>query len=98
MELSDVLITPVLTEKSSSAMTGTFPVVTFKVHPAATKTRVREAVEKILGAEVLAVRIMHCRGKRRRMGRHTGKTSAWKKAIVKLKEGSKIEALGSVMP
>ena len=98
MELSDVLIAPVLTEKSSSVLASACPVVTFRVHPSANKDLVRQAVEKVLGTKVLAVRMMNVRGKRRRLGRFIGQTAEWKKAIVKLSEGAKIEALGSIMP
>jgi large subunit ribosomal protein L23 len=69
------------------------------VHPQATKTQIRHAIEEIFKVNVLRVNTVHVRGKKRtfaRKGRRlTGKTSDYKKAIVKIKAGQKIE-LGGV--
>ncbi len=72
---------------------------TFVVHPEATKTQIRHAVEEIFKVNVLAVNTVNVRGKSRtfaRKGRRTtGRQSDWKKAIVTIKPGQKIE-LGGV--
>jgi large subunit ribosomal protein L23 len=65
--------------------------VTFRVHPAANKIEVRKAVEKLLKTKVVEVRTMNVRGKSRRMGRNVGKRPDWKKAVVRLAPGEKVE-------
>ena len=81
----DIILKPVITEKSMSGMADKR--YTFLVHPDATKTQVKEAVEKMFnGAKVESVNTMNCPGKKRRV-RGTmkfGKTAKTKKAIVKL--------------
>ena len=81
----DVILKPVVTEKSMELMGD--KKYTFLVHPEATKTQVKEAVEKMFnGAKVESVNTMNCPGKKRRV-RGTmkfGKTAKTKKAIVKL--------------
>ena len=84
----DVIIKPIVTEKSMRVLEdGKY---TFYVHPDATKIQIREAVEKMFpGALVDKVNTMNCKGKIKRRGYTKGRTSARKKAIVKLKPGSK---------
>ena len=85
----DVILKPVVTEKSMGMMAD--KKYTFLVHPDATKTQVKEAVEKMFrGTKVESVNTMNCEGKKRRV-RGTmqfGKTANTKKAIVKLTEDS----------
>ena len=84
----DVILKPVITEKSMNAMTE--KKYTFYVHTDATKTQVKEAVEKMFeGTKVASVSTMNLDGKNRRRGYVTGKTAAKKKAIVQLTEDSK---------
>ncbi|MCD7736130.1 MAG: 50S ribosomal protein L23 [Lachnospiraceae bacterium] len=84
----DVIQKPVITEKSMSAMAE--KKYTFLVHPDATKSQVKEAVEKMFdGAKVKGVNTMNCEGKTRRRGTTYGKTAKTKKAIVTLTEDSK---------
>ena len=84
----DVILKPVITEKSMNQMSE--KKYTFLVHPQATKSQVKEAVEKMFeGTKVASVNTMNCEGKNRRRGMITGKTSKTKKAIVKLTEDSK---------
>ena len=84
----DILIKPVVTEKSMRALE--IQKYTFYVHPDATKIQVREAVEKMFeGAKVEKVNSMNCIGKVKRRGYTKGKTSAKKKVIVTLKPDSK---------
>ncbi|MDK9712020.1 50S ribosomal protein L23 [Acidaminobacter sp.] len=83
----DVIIRPIVTEKS---MMGTSEKkYTFEVHKDANKTEIRQAVETIFGVKVEKVNTMNVDGKVKRQGKYVGKTSSWKKAIVKLAPGSK---------
>ena len=84
----DVILAPVITEKSMSAMAD--KKYTFLVHTDATKNQIKEAVEKMFaGTKVASVNTMNCDGKKRRRGMTVGRTAATKKAIVKLTEDSK---------
>jgi large subunit ribosomal protein L23 len=80
MRPEDIIIAPIVTEKSNDDMQiGKY---TFKVAKKATKIDIKNAVEKIFEVKVLQVNTMNVSGKTRRVGVHTGKTSNWKKAIV----------------
>ena len=84
----DVILKPVVTEKSMTAMAE--KKYTFLVHPEANKVMIKEAVEKMFeGTKVASVSTMNLDGKNRRRGYVTGKTAAKKKAIVQLTEDSK---------
>ena len=84
----DVILKPVITEKSMNAMTE--KKYTFLVHPEANKTMIKEAVEKMFpGTKVESVNTMNLDGKTKRRGMTFGKTAKTKKAIVKLTEDSK---------
>ena len=84
----DVILRPVVTEKSMNAMAEKKYV--FYVHPEATKNQIKEAVEKMFeGAKVEKVNTMNLDGKTKRRGMTYGKTAKKKKAIVKLTEDSK---------
>ena len=84
----DVILKPVITEKSMNQMAE--KKYTFLVHPQATKSQVKEAVEKMFeGAKVEKVNTMNLDGKTKRRGMVYGKTAQTKKAIVKLTEDSK---------
>ena len=83
----DVILSPVITEKSMNAMED--KKYTFYVHTDATKTQVKEAVEKMFeGTKVAKVNTMNLEGKNRRRGMTIGKTAKKKKAIVQLTEDS----------
>jgi large subunit ribosomal protein L23 len=86
----DVIIRPLVTEKSN-ILKEKGNQISFEVNPKSNKIEIKRAVEEIFKVNVLEVRTMNFDGKRRRYGRYTGITSAWKKAVVKLKEGDKIE-------
>ena len=76
----EVIIAPVVTEKSNDGMQeGKY---TFKVNKKATKVEIAKAVEKLFEVKVLKVNTMNVNGKKKRVGYHVGKTSDWKKAIV----------------
>lgn len=84
----DIILKPVITEKSMAAMEE--KKYTFYVHTDATKTQIKEAVEKMFeGTKVAKVNTMNLNGKNRRRGMTTGKTAAKKKAIVQLTDDSK---------
>lgn len=89
MEACDILIRPIVTEKSTALMEqGKY---TFRVPLAATKIQIRQAVEQIFKVKVQAVNTMRYEGKLKRMGRTQGRRSDWKKAVVTLKPGEAIE-------
>ena len=84
----DVILKPVVTEKSMNAMAE--KKYTFLVHTEARKTQIKEAVEKMFeGTKVKSVNTMNLDGKSRRRGAVVGKTAKTKKAIVQLTEDSK---------
>ena len=80
MVAEDIIIAPVVTEKSSGEIQeGKY---TFKVNKKATKIDIKNAVEKLFEVKVLNVNTVMVKGKEKRVGRNVGKTSDWKKAIV----------------
>ena len=80
MKPEDIIIAPVITEKSNDELqAGKY---TFRVNKKATKIDIRNAVEKLFEVKVLNVNTMSVKGKEVRRGKTTGKTSDWKKAIV----------------
>ena len=82
MTAHDIIIAPVITEKSNMDMAeGKY---TFRVAKNASKTEVKKAVEELFGVKVVAVNTVSMPGKVKRMGVHSGKTPDWKKAIVKI--------------
>lgn len=83
---------PLVTEKANLQKEG-YDQVSFKVDKKANKIEIRKAVETLLNAQVLGVRTMNVRGKRRRMGRNIGRKPDWKKAIIRMAEGQHIEGL-----
>jgi large subunit ribosomal protein L23 len=91
----DVLIRPVVTEKSMAAMERSK--YTFKVAPEATKIDIRRAIERIYKVRVTKVNTVSVRGKPRHQLRfHSGHTPRWKKAVVTLAHGDTIELFDRV--
>ena len=89
MRGSLVLLRPVITERSMSQTNeGRY---TFAVATDATKQEIAEAVAEQFKVDVVAVNTMPVRGKKRRLGRKTGTTPDWKKAVVTIAKGQKIE-------
>ncbi|GBG04205.1 50S ribosomal protein L23 [Lactobacillus rodentium] len=86
MDARDIILRPVVTEKSMDLMDN--KKYTFDVLVSATKTQVRDAIEEIFDVKVKKVNIMNVRGKEKRVGRYTGKTARRRKAIVTLTEDS----------
>jgi len=89
--LRDVIIAPVLTEKSNT-LKGKSNQYVFKVAPTSSKSEIKIAVEKIFGVKVTGISTMNVGGKKKRVRIKEGYTADWKKAIVTLKEGDKIQA------
>ena len=89
MEARDIIIKPVVTEKSIGLMENNKYV--FKVALSANKIEIKKAVEEIFKVKVVDVNTVRVKGKEKRMGRSVGKTSDYKKAIVQLAEGDSIE-------
>ncbi len=88
LEYYDIILKPVLTEKSMSGMSD--KKYTFLVNPEANKTQIKEAVEKMFeGTKVEKVNTLNADGRKKRRGASVGFTSKTKKAIVQLTEDSK---------
>ncbi len=87
MEARDVIIRPLLTEKSYAEIATKKYV--FIVAKNSNKTEIKLAVEKLFDVKVQSVNTVNCHGKFRRMGRNEGYTPDYKKAIVQLKQDSK---------
>jgi large subunit ribosomal protein L23 len=89
MDARTTIIRPVVSEKSYALIgEGKY---TFRVDDRAHKTQIAQAVEEIFEVKVAAVRTAKVRSKPKRRGLHQGKTRAWKKAIVQLAPGERIE-------
>ena len=86
----EILISPLMTEKSMRQKEEQ-NTVTFRVRPDANKVEIRAAVEAVFNVKVASVRTASFEGKLKRMGRHQGRRADWKKAIVQLAPGHKID-------
>ncbi len=86
----EILLRPIMTEKSMRQKEEQ-NVVTFQVRPDANKVEIRQAVEAVFNVKVAAVRTSSFEGKLKRMGRHHGRRPDWKKAVVALQPGHKID-------
>ena len=89
MHLYEVLRRPLITEKSTVLQSE--DKYAFEVDREATKPQIKQAVEKAFKVEVTAVNVLTVKGKTRRMGRRLLPAHPWKKAIVTLKPGDKIQ-------
>ena len=87
MVAQDIIIAPIITEKSMSTVAD--KKYTFKVAKDAGKIELKKAVEELFSVEVVKVNTVSVRGQLRRMGRYQGYTPAWKKAVVTLSAKSK---------
>jgi len=86
----NVLMRPLMTEKSMR-IKDELNAVTFEVQRDANKVEIRHAVEKVFNVKVASVRTQSREGKWKRMGRFEGRRASWKKAVVTLAPGHKIE-------
>lgn len=89
MDSRQVIIRPVVSEKSYALIAQNK--YTFRVHPEAHKTEIRSAIEEIFDVNVVDVKTMKLRPKPKRRGYTSGRTRGWKKAIVELAPGDRIE-------
>jgi large subunit ribosomal protein L23 len=89
MEAHQVIIRPIVSEKSYALIAQNK--YTFRVHPDAHKTEIRQAVEEIFDVAVTDVRTMKMKPKPKRRGWTAGTTRSWKKAIIELAPGDRIE-------
>jgi len=84
----DIILRPIITEQSTEHVD--IKKYVFEVSPDANKIEIRKAVEEIFGVEVQKVRTLNMKGKKKRTGRYPeGSRKDWKKAVVKLTDGSK---------
>jgi large subunit ribosomal protein L23 len=94
MNAHQIILRPLITEKNTNLMV--LNKYCFEVDRNASKTQVKHAIEEIFNVTVMRVHTMNLRGKRRRRGMRYGYTNDWKKAIVTLAEGDRIELFESV--
>ncbi len=88
--MKEIIKAPIITEKSANISADGKKVV-LKVSKDANKVQIRQAVEKAFDVKVTNVNTVNVRAKKKRVGRYEGKTSAYKKAIITLAEGSKLD-------
>jgi len=88
MDASQIIIRPVVSEKSYVLSAANR--YTFRVHPGAHKTQIRQAVQELFDVHVVEVRTVSVKSKPKRRAGIAGRTRTWKKAIVQLREGEDI--------
>lgn len=88
-DLTRVIVRPVVTEKSTDLNASNKYV--FEVASDANKNEIKQAVERFFGVKVREVRTMNVKGKPKRLGRHMGRRKDWKKAIITVQSGDKID-------
>ena len=87
-----IVVMPVMTEKASAAHSA-LKEYAFRAHPEATKHQIKAAIEALFGVTVLRVRTMQQRSQHKAMGQTSGRTTRWKKALVRLKDGDTIPGI-----
>jgi large subunit ribosomal protein L23 len=92
MDMTQVLLAPVVSEKSYSLIEQNK--YSFKVHPDAHKTQIRQAVEQMFDVKVVDVNVVKVQSKPKRRGTFRGTRPGWKKAIVQVRQGDTIEIFG----
>lgn len=85
----DIILAPVVTEKSQALNEKN--VYVFKVLKSANKTQIKQVIEKKFNVKIEKITTLITKSKKKRVGKYTGKTKNYKKAMVRLMEGSKIE-------
>ena len=88
-DYTDIIIAPVITEKAAASAEKNAYV--FKVVATANKTQIKDAIEKAFDVKVENVNTLNTKAKDKRVGKYAGKTKTYKKAIITLKDGQKIE-------
>ena len=84
----DIIYAPIITEKTASLANENK--YAFKVSPKANKTEIKQAIESIFKVKVMSITTSNSHPKKKRVGKYTGMTNKYKKAIVKLAEGNSI--------
>ena len=95
MDYYQIIKRPLITEKGMLSSEAHNTVV-FEVDRRANKMQIKQAVESLFQVKVMRVNTLNMQGKKRRMGRHSGKRPDWKKAIVTLAPGERIEFFDGV--
>ena len=95
MNAEQIIVRPLVTERNM-VLRDDHNKYAFRVHVRATKSEIRKAVEELFDVRVIAVTTMNMLGKGKRLGRFAGRRSAWKKAIVRVAEGQKIDIYEAV--
>jgi large subunit ribosomal protein L23 len=90
LEEYKIIRKPIVTEKSTDLKDYNNQIV-FEVHPEANKSEIAKAVEKLFKVTVLSVQTQNRKGKSKRLGRFSGRRKQWKKAIVRIKEGNRVD-------
>ncbi len=90
MDINDIIIGPLITEKASS-IAGSGVNYVFKVNKKANKFEIKNAIEKAFGVHVIKINTLITKPKDKRVGKHKGKTKTFKKAIITLKDGERID-------
>lgn len=93
MDAREIIIRPIVSEKSYRAIENNR--YSFEVNPRATKSHIRAAVEEIFNVKVIGVQTINVKPKPKRRGLHVGRTRHWKKAVVELAPGNRIEFFGA---
>jgi large subunit ribosomal protein L23 len=94
-DIYSVVLSPLLTEKSTKLKEAENKVLV-KVSRNANKIEIKKAVEEIFKVKVERVRTINCRGKTKRFGKYEGKRPDWKKAVLILKKGEKLDLIEGV--
>ncbi|CDE95097.1 MAG: 50S ribosomal protein L23 [Bacilli bacterium] len=84
----DIIYAPIITEKTASLANENK--YAFKVSPKANKTEIKQAIESIFKVKVMSITTSNSHPKKKRVGKYTGMTNKYKRAIVKLAEGQSI--------
>ncbi len=95
MNAEQIILSPLITERNM-VLRDDHNKYAFRVHLRATKSEIRKAVEELFDVRVVSVTTMNMLGKGKRLGRFSGRRSAWKKAIVRVAEGQKIDIYEAV--
>ncbi len=90
MEPYQTILRPIVTEKGTTLKDENNQIM-FEVDPRSNKSEIKKAVEKLFKVKVVAVHTQNRLGKRKRLGRTVGRRKNWKKAIVTLREGDRVE-------
>jgi large subunit ribosomal protein L23 len=94
-DIYSIIHSPLLTEKGAR-LKETDNKVLVKVSKSANKIEIKKAIEEIFNVKVEHVRTINCKGKKKRLGRYEGRRPDWKKAIITLKKGEKLDFIEGV--